>query len=108
MKHNGVIPEKLITNYGQEIEEIFRRAVKEALWRHKRLGQSIAASRDGKVVIIPPEEIPVEDEPPHQLMNKHARDAREIEIINRNAERLNAEALDVLDYQVIREVENEV
>lgn len=61
MKHNGVIPEKLITNYGQEIEEIFQRAVKEALWRHKRLGQSIAASRDGKVVIIPPEEIPVDD-----------------------------------------------
>ncbi|MFN7946907.1 MAG: hypothetical protein U0Z53_16265 [Blastocatellia bacterium] len=32
-----------------------------ALWRHKRLGQSIAASRDGRVVIIPPEEIPVSD-----------------------------------------------
>ncbi|HUE01300.1 MAG TPA: hypothetical protein VMR62_17120 [Bryobacteraceae bacterium] len=29
------------------------------------------------------------------------REARDIEIINRNADRLNAEALDVLDYQRI-------
>ncbi len=29
-----------------------------------------------------------------------ARDARDIEVINRNAERLNEEAADVLDYQV--------
>jgi len=28
-----------------------------------------------------------------------ARDARDLEIINRNAERLNHEALDVLEYQ---------
>ncbi len=56
------IPEKLFTRHGKEIEEIFRRAVRHALWRHKQLGQYIAASRDGKVVIIPPEEIPVSDE----------------------------------------------
>ena len=30
------------------------------------------------------------------------RDARDLEILNRRAERLNAEALDVLDYQVIK------
>ncbi|HWQ34408.1 MAG TPA: hypothetical protein VNQ79_16285 [Blastocatellia bacterium] len=55
------IPEKLFAEHGQEIEDIFRRAVRHALWKHKRLGQSIAASRDGRVVIIPPEEIPVSD-----------------------------------------------
>jgi hypothetical protein len=56
------IPEKLFTRHGREIEEIFRRAVRLALWRHKQLGQYIAASRDGKVVIIPPEEIPVSND----------------------------------------------
>lgn len=61
MKPESEIPEDLFTTHGQEIEEIFRRAVREALWRHKRLGQYIAASRDGKVVIIPPEKIPVDD-----------------------------------------------
>jgi hypothetical protein len=41
-----------------EIDEALRRAVREALLRHKKLGNSIAVWRDGKVVIVPPEEIP--------------------------------------------------
>lgn len=44
---------------GTEIDEALRRAVHEALVRHKKLGNSIAVWRDGKVVIVPPEEIPV-------------------------------------------------
>jgi metal-responsive CopG/Arc/MetJ family transcriptional regulator len=32
-------------------------------------------------------------------LEKHARDQKDIEIINRNAERLNREALDTLKYQ---------
>jgi hypothetical protein len=47
---------------GKEVERIFRDAVRQALWRRKRLGQSVAASRDGKVVIVLPEEIPVDDD----------------------------------------------
>jgi len=42
-----------------------RKGVREALLRHKRLGQPIAVSEQGKVVWIPPEEIevpPEEDE----------------------------------------------
>lgn len=39
------------------------RAVREALLRHKRLGESIAVWRDGQVVIVPPEEIVVDEEP---------------------------------------------
>jgi predicted ABC-type ATPase len=38
-----------------------RRGVSEALARHKALGQSIAVWRDGKVVIVPPEEIEIEN-----------------------------------------------
>jgi hypothetical protein len=35
-------------------------AVREALWVHKQLGQSIVVWRDGRVVIVPPEEIDVD------------------------------------------------
>jgi hypothetical protein len=36
-------------------------------------------------------------------LEKAQREARDIEIINRNAQRLNAEALDVLGYQRVHE-----
>ena len=45
-------------------EEVLRRfqvAVREALLDHKRAGNSVAVWRDGKVVIVPPEEINVSD-----------------------------------------------
>lgn len=44
-----------------------RKAVREAVLRHKLLGNPIAVWRDGEVVWIPPEEIevpPPEEEPP--------------------------------------------
>ena len=44
---------------GTEIDEALQRAVREALLRHKKLGNSIAVWQDGKVVIIPPEDIQV-------------------------------------------------
>jgi hypothetical protein len=40
-----------------EIGEVLQRAVNHALLMHKRLGNPIAAWKDGKVVIVPPEEI---------------------------------------------------
>jgi hypothetical protein len=66
MKKEINIPDDLFTVHGKEIEEIFRCAVRQALWRHKQLGQSIAVSRDGKVVIVPPEEIKVDYEDDEQ------------------------------------------
>ena len=45
------------------VEAVMRRAVREALLRHKRLGESIAVWRDGQVVIVPPEQIVVDEEP---------------------------------------------
>ena len=39
-----------------------REAVREAIRRHKLLGQSIVVSREGKVVIVPPEEIEIAPE----------------------------------------------
>lgn len=43
---------------GWPIDRALVNAVREALVVHKRLGHPIAAWRDGKVVWIPPEEIP--------------------------------------------------
>jgi hypothetical protein len=57
-------------NDGRSIEELFcdfdgslkaiARGVRRALWRHKQLGQSVAIWRDGKVVILKPEDIEVD------------------------------------------------
>lgn len=46
----------------KRMERAFRRAVREALLRHKRLGESIAEWRDGQVVVIPPEEIEIPED----------------------------------------------
>jgi hypothetical protein len=46
------------------IEAAITEAVREAVLRHKRLGNPIAVWKDGKVVIVPPEEIEVDETPP--------------------------------------------
>jgi len=46
---------------GTPIDEALTRGIREALLRHKRLGQSIAIWRNGRPVLIPPEEIPVDE-----------------------------------------------
>jgi hypothetical protein len=45
-----------------QIKRILRQAVEHELSIHKRLGNPVAAWRDGKVVIIPPEEIVLSSE----------------------------------------------
>jgi hypothetical protein len=47
---------------GKPVEEILRRAVRHALLKHKRAGNPIAASKDGRVILIPAHEIRVEDD----------------------------------------------
>ena len=61
---NGRIPEDLCVGHVRELEQLFDRAVCEALWRHKRLKQSVVSGRDGKVVVVAPDDIPVEDDAP--------------------------------------------
>jgi hypothetical protein len=46
---------------GTPIDEALRRAVREALLRHKKLGNPIAVWEDSRVVWIPPEEIEPDD-----------------------------------------------
>lgn len=60
-------PQKSITELFQERTEIDRAlalAVRDAMWRHKQLGHPIVVWREGKVVRIPPEEIPVDKPAP--------------------------------------------
>jgi hypothetical protein len=58
------IPDDLFVAHVDELIPYLSRGICEALWRHKRLKQSVAAWRDGKAVMVPPEEIPVEDDRP--------------------------------------------
>ena len=46
----------------EAIERILQAGVQEALWTHKQLGNPIAISKDGKVVIVPAEEIVISPE----------------------------------------------
>lgn len=46
-----------LVKQAHEIENIFRQAVEHELSIHKKLGNPVAAWKDGKVVIVPAEEI---------------------------------------------------
>ena len=61
-----------VSNRIQDLSDVFtntervmaaiRQAVREALLDHKRAGNPVAIWRDGKSVVIPPEEIVVPDD----------------------------------------------
>ena len=52
-------PEELLRE-AEPLTAAAREAVREALTVHKKLGNSIVVWRDGRVVIVPPEEIVVD------------------------------------------------
>ena len=47
---------------GRPIDDALTRGIRRAMAVHKRLGQSVVVWRDGKVVLLPAEEIPVDIE----------------------------------------------
>jgi ABC-type proline/glycine betaine transport system ATPase subunit len=51
------LTDDFVAEHAKDIEKILQRAVNHALLMHKRLGNPIAIWKDGKVVIVPPEEI---------------------------------------------------
>jgi len=59
------LPDQWLIVYGKAIEDVLRRAVQQALLAHKRAGNPIATWQDEHVVLVPPENIPVEDVPAH-------------------------------------------
>lgn len=53
---------RLFVEHGKAIEGILREAVDHALETHRRLGNSIAVWKDGKVEIVPPDQIVLSSE----------------------------------------------
>jgi hypothetical protein len=45
---------------GKPIDDALTRGIRQAMAVHKRLGHSVIVRRDGKVVSLPAEEIPVD------------------------------------------------
>jgi len=48
---------------GAPIDEAIARGIRQSLLRHKRLGEWVVVWQDGGPVRIPPEQIPVTEEP---------------------------------------------
>jgi hypothetical protein len=48
---------------GTPIDRALERAARTAAIEHKREGQPLVIWRDGKVVLVPPEEIEISEEP---------------------------------------------
>jgi hypothetical protein len=62
MKSKTSIPDKLLIVDGEKIEGILRRAVRAAPMSHKSAGNTIAIWENDRVVLVPAEEIKVEDD----------------------------------------------
>jgi hypothetical protein len=63
VKHE--LSDQWLSLYAKAIEDLLRRAVYQALLVHKRAGNPIATWQDEHVVLVPPEDIPIEDVPAH-------------------------------------------
>lgn len=48
----------LLVEHVAAVDAAFRRAVRAALARHKREGNSVAVWRDGKVTLLTPDQLP--------------------------------------------------
>ena len=59
--NSGPTPAERVTDL-ERIERALRAAVRDALQRHKRDGDPVAVWREGRVVWLPPDQIPVADE----------------------------------------------
>lgn len=62
-REKTILTDDYVSKHAVEIGQALKQAVNEALLRHKQLGNSVAVWKDGKVVIIPPEEIVIPDDP---------------------------------------------
>lgn len=54
-------PEGFFQANREALELSMRRAVQDALREHKAFGNPVATMRDGKIVIVPPEDIVLDD-----------------------------------------------
>ena len=50
---------KLLFDNSEAVDSAIKKAVKDALLKHKQANNPVAVWRDGQIVILKPEEIPV-------------------------------------------------
>ncbi len=50
----------LFVRFSDEINKAYQRAVREALRKHKQAGNPVPVERDGKMVMLQPDEIEVD------------------------------------------------
>jgi hypothetical protein len=55
------LTDDLFVRHGKTLEKMLQAVTREVLLDHKRAGNPIAVSENGRVVIIPPEEIEVDE-----------------------------------------------
>ena len=53
----------LFVRYAKEIKPAYDRAVRQALLKHKQAGNAVPVERDGKIVLLQPDDIEVDAEP---------------------------------------------
>lgn len=58
-KEIGSNGEDLFVRYSEEINRAYERAVREALLKHKQAGNPVVVEREGKLVILQPQEIEI-------------------------------------------------
>ena len=61
MKIPSANHKRLLIAEGRAVDEAMSEAVRHALLTHKRAGNPIASWKDGRVVVIPAEEIEIEE-----------------------------------------------
>jgi hypothetical protein len=54
----------LLVRYHKIVEGVYRKAVHDAVLKHKQAGNAIAISRKGKVLLLQPDEIILENPKP--------------------------------------------
>lgn len=55
------IPKNFFVDHAKEIEAILRRAGEQARWLHKQLGKPIVSWENEQVVLVPPDEIEIDE-----------------------------------------------
>jgi len=48
----------LLVEYSEDIDRAFKKAVRDALRKHKQANNPVAIWRNGKIVLLQPDEIP--------------------------------------------------
>ena len=76
MPQNDSLRKEMIHRFSDDasMTEAIRQAVREAVLEHKRVGNPVADWQDGRVVIVPPEEIRLDEveekKPPPESFNR--------------------------------------